>query len=84
MKRSSEGETSVNIYDAKTGFSKLIGRVEDGERVTISRNGRPVARLIPYVVETPRREPGLWRGRVTLSADFDELSPADEREWYGA
>jgi prevent-host-death family protein len=32
-----------NIAEAKTHFSKLIDRVEKGERITIARNNRPVA-----------------------------------------
>jgi antitoxin (DNA-binding transcriptional repressor) of toxin-antitoxin stability system len=30
-----------------------------------------VARLIPYRTSATAREPGLWRGRVEMSADFD-------------
>jgi len=83
MSSPSTHEATVNIYDAKTGLSKLIARVEGGEHVTISRNGRPVARLVPYVAEKPRRAPGVWRGRVTIRPDFDELSAAEQVEWFG-
>ena len=38
---------TVNIYDAKTQLSKLVARAEAGERITIARNGRPVAELGP-------------------------------------
>jgi prevent-host-death family protein len=37
----------VNIYDAKTNFSKLIERVEAGETVVIARNNVPIAELRP-------------------------------------
>jgi prevent-host-death family protein len=40
-------KTSVGLYDAKTHFSRLMARVEDGEEVTITRHGTPVARLVP-------------------------------------
>lgn len=36
-----------NIHEAKTHFSKLVAAVERGERVTICRNGRPVAECVP-------------------------------------
>ena len=39
--------TVVNVHEAKTHFSKLLARVEKGERITLARAGRPVARLIP-------------------------------------
>lgn len=40
-------EKSVNIADAKTHLSRLIARVERGERIVIARAGRPVAELRP-------------------------------------
>lgn len=74
---------SVNIYAAKTQLSQLVARVERGERVTISRNGRPVAQLVPYVRERADRTPGLWRGRLQIASDFDDFSAADDAEWFG-
>ena len=62
----------MNTHDAKTHLSRLLERVEKGEEVVIARAGRPVARLIPYRLGEMRR-PGAWRGRVAVSADFDEL-----------
>lgn len=38
---------SVGAYEAKTHLSRLLGRVARGERFTITRNGVPVALLIP-------------------------------------
>ncbi|HEX7450579.1 MAG TPA: type II toxin-antitoxin system prevent-host-death family antitoxin [Pirellulales bacterium] len=38
---------TVGSYDAKTRFSELIEQVESGDEITITRHGRPVARLIP-------------------------------------
>ena len=40
----------VNVHDAKTNFSKLLDRVAGGERITIGKAGRPVARLEPISV----------------------------------
>lgn len=39
--------TEVGAYDAKTHLSELLDRVEGGERITITRHGTPVARLVP-------------------------------------
>jgi prevent-host-death family protein len=64
-------EPIVNIHEAKTHLSRLVERVEAGEELVIARAGRPVARLVPYRPRTTPREPGLWRGRVSLAADFD-------------
>jgi prevent-host-death family protein len=38
---------SVGAYEAKTHLAELLDRVEKGERITITRHGRPVAQLIP-------------------------------------
>ncbi|MGV0743902.1 type II toxin-antitoxin system Phd/YefM family antitoxin [Mycolicibacterium sp. XJ870] len=39
---------TVNIHDAKTHLSQLLTRVENGERITIARAGKPVADLVPH------------------------------------
>jgi prevent-host-death family protein len=69
-------DSRVNIHEAKTHLSRLVERVEAGEEVVIARAGRPVARLIPFRTRTAPRIPGLWRGRVTIAADFD-ATPED-------
>ena len=37
----------VGVYEAKTRLPQLLDEVERGESITITRNGRPVARLVP-------------------------------------
>ncbi len=39
--------TNIGAYDAKTHFSELLERVENGEELTITRHGSPLARMIP-------------------------------------
>lgn len=39
---------TVGTFDAKTHLSQLLDRVERGERIVITRNGRPVADLVPH------------------------------------
>lgn len=73
----------VNIYDAKTRFSRLINEVESGKQITISRNGRPVALLVPFRARRPTRAPGVWAGKVTIDDDFDAFTADDEHVWYG-
>jgi prevent-host-death family protein len=38
---------AVGAFEAKTNFSALLERVERGEQITITRRGKPVARLVP-------------------------------------
>jgi prevent-host-death family protein len=44
---------TVGSYEAKTHLARLLDRVEQGETFTITKNGRPVARLVP-IEEKPR------------------------------
>lgn len=74
---------TVNIYEAKTDFSKLVARAEAGERITIARNGRPVAELGPTGGITVKREPGVLAGKVWIADGFDDFTEQDERDWYG-
>ena len=42
-----ENGTSVGAYEAKTHLSDLLLRVHQGEEITITRYGAPIARLVP-------------------------------------
>ena len=39
--------TTVGAYEAKTHLPELLRRVENGERITITRHGHAVAELVP-------------------------------------
>jgi prevent-host-death family protein len=43
----STSEQSMGAFEAKTRFSEVLNRVERGETITITRHGRPVARIVP-------------------------------------
>jgi prevent-host-death family protein len=68
----------VNVHDAKTNLSRLLARVERGERIVIARAGKPVAVLAPYVGSPARRVPGLYRDLIWISDDFDDPLPEFE------
>jgi prevent-host-death family protein len=38
---------SVGIFEAKTHFSALVKAARDGETIVITRNGEPVAQMVP-------------------------------------
>jgi len=73
----------VNVHEAKSHLSRLLDRVEAGEEILIARAGRPVARLSPYKAEDTPRVPGVWRGRVHIADDFDELPEELTRAFNG-
>ncbi|MGH8704283.1 MAG: type II toxin-antitoxin system Phd/YefM family antitoxin [Burkholderiales bacterium] len=41
---------TVGSFEAKTKLAELLDKVEAGDVVTITRRGKPVARLVPMVV----------------------------------
>jgi prevent-host-death family protein len=59
----------VNIYEAKTQFSRLLRRVAAGEEIIIANRGVPVALLVP--LPTPMRKLGAYRGTLKIPDDFD-------------
>ena len=65
----------VNIHEAKTHFSRLVERASKGEEIIIARAGRPLARLMPLASPTRPRRPGLLKGRIRISKNFDAHLP---------
>jgi prevent-host-death family protein len=45
----------VGSFEAKTKLAALLDRVQRGEEVTITRHGKPVARLVPIQEEADTR-----------------------------
>lgn len=79
----------TNISEAKAQLSKLVERVLKGEEVVIGKAGKPVAKLVPFDIDSQPRDldQGIWQGQVRVAEDFDELpdafigffmSPADD------
>jgi prevent-host-death family protein len=52
--------TEVGIRELKANLSAFVDRIEHGEVVTITRHGKPVARIVP---------PGISEGLAQLIAD---------------
>ena len=72
---------TINVFDAKAQFSKLIARAEGGEEIIITRHGRSVARLVPMSQVQPDRVPG-WTRQFDVPDDFDDWTEQDERDWF--
>ena len=73
---------NVSVYDAKTNLSRLLDRAANGEEVVITRNGRPVARLVAAAPARKPRKLGLLKGRIRVSKDFDAPLPDDVLETF--
>lgn len=67
----------INLYEAKTGLSRLVDRAHAGEEIIIAKNGVPMARLVPLAAKPVRRRPGAWKGRMWIADDFDAPLPEE-------
>ena len=65
----------LNLYEAKTHLSELVERAAAGEEIVIAKAGRPKARLVPLEKAEQPRKPGVWKGRLWISDDFDAPLP---------
>jgi prevent-host-death family protein len=81
-----EDLNQVNMHEAKTHLSKLVGRVEGGEEIVINRAGKPAAKLVPVPQQKPgKRKLGGWEGKVWMVSD-EEMEKVDREiaeEFYG-
>ena len=64
----------TNISEAKASLSKLVERVLKGEEGVIGKAGKPVAKLVPFDLNTRPRDldQGIWAGQVKMSEDFND------------
>ena len=65
----------INIYAAKSQLSQLVRRVAEGEEVVITRNGEPVARLVPVTRAAGARRLGTLAGSIRMGESFDAPLP---------
>ena len=63
---------TVSLFDAKTHLSRLIEQIASGieDEIVISRNGKPVARVVPIKNDVSSRV-GLARGEFEVPEDID-------------
>jgi len=66
---------AVAIADARENFLELVSRAQSGEEVVIERGSRRVARIVPFTKKKPQRQPGLARGQIRVSKNFDAPLP---------
>ncbi|HEX8480779.1 MAG TPA: type II toxin-antitoxin system prevent-host-death family antitoxin [Allosphingosinicella sp.] len=70
---------SVSVHEAKTNLSRLLAEVEAGGEVVITRNNRPVARLVREGPAPKKPLLGALEGKVRFDLEdgfFDPLPDA--------
>ena len=76
---------TVNIQEAKTHLSRLVGRAAKGEPFIIAKAGKPLVKVVP--LETPQggevRRLGFMTGQITVPDDFDRMGEAEIEQLFG-
>jgi prevent-host-death family protein len=67
---------TVSLFDAKTHLSRLVEQIASGQEseIVISRNGKPVARMLPIPADATRRI-GIARGEFEVPDHIDQHNP---------
>lgn len=70
-------KTAIGQRELRNDNAEIMRRVEAGEAFVVTRNGRPVADLVPHTAEAdgPRRTLG------EVQAGFRTLPPVDAARW---
>ena len=77
---------TINLKDAKAGFSSLVDEAIKGEFVTITRHGKPVAALVSVEAAEiarkamERKRPGLAAYLRTFPGGEFERNPSPSRD----
>ncbi|MCV9961337.1 type II toxin-antitoxin system prevent-host-death family antitoxin [Pararhizobium sp. BT-229] len=78
--------TNISIREAKNKLTELARRVEAGETITVTRNGKPVMEFVPAKKKggidweggkAYKKERGITNFFGEIPSDFDEPLPED-------
>lgn len=72
----------VNVHEAKTYLSRLLGQAHAGQAIILAKAGKPYARLVPLAPSPGRRQAGGFAARLR-DAFFEPLSEGERAAWEG-
>ncbi len=75
----------ISVEQFVNDLKWILDRVEAGESFVITRDGQPIAEVVPFVDQPKKaRQAGLCKGQFVVPDDFNDPLP-DEilREFYG-
>lgn len=67
-----------SVHQAKTHLSRILKLLESNDEITISRYGKPVARIIPYETPNMKRKFGAMKDLAQFDDTFFDPLPEDE------
>lgn len=76
---------TVNMFEAKSNFSRLVESIASGAEaeIVIARNGRPVARLVPFANIPAGQRLGVARGVFVVPDTIDAANEEIDRLFDG-
>jgi antitoxin (DNA-binding transcriptional repressor) of toxin-antitoxin stability system len=72
----------IDVSEAPRQLVELLDQVATGTEILLMEGTTPRARLVPVASRVSRRVPGLHRGCMTISPDFD--APLPDEFWAGS
>jgi antitoxin (DNA-binding transcriptional repressor) of toxin-antitoxin stability system len=63
---------TIPLEQAEGHLAEIIEKLAPGEQVVLTRNDRPVARLVGEQGERPHPVPGRGKGMLTILSEDDE------------
>ena len=75
--------THVNMREVKSRLSELGKLAHEGERIIVTKAGRPYLDLLAHCESRGKRSPGRLAGQIRLAPDFDKASPDLLAEFEG-
>ena len=63
---------TITLEEAQGQLAQIIDRMPPGEEVVVTRQDKPVARLVAAPVERPRPVPGRGKGMLTVVSEDDD------------
>jgi len=68
---------TISQRELRNDNAEIMRRVEAGESFVVTRNGKPVADLVPHGVPPKMRKTGR-----DMQEEFRQLPPIDVEQWY--
>ena len=69
-------QVQVTLHEAKSQLLQLGAGAWQGDKVVITKAGKPYLDLLPHVATPQARKPGRLKGNIRMLADFDR-TPED-------
>lgn len=70
----------INIYEAKTNFSKLVKMAQAGETIYVGSYGQPQAVIMP-VPQFKKPNIGIWKHKKKVNYDLLNQSDTEISTW---